>query len=294
MAVDGRGKCQRNRHRGGYAVVSTSLGCPFSCSFCAISALFQQKKIRYRSADSVIAEIDYLVKNYGIRYIKIIDECFVLNKNHVNAICDKLIERNYDLNIWAYARIDTVDETILKKLAKAKIKWLAYGIESANDKSLKDVKKGQYNADKVKQVIKMTRDAGINVIANYMFGLPEDDYESMQQTLNLARDLNCEWVNFYCTMAYPGSKLYFDCVKNNIPLPETWLGYSQYSYECCPLPTKYLSGKEVLKFRDEAFQNYFKDNERYFSMILEKFGEEAVKNIRAMLHKKLRRKILDG
>ena len=215
-----------------------------------------------------------------------------MNKEHVNAICDKLIERNYDINIWAYARIDTVDKDILEKLSKAKIRWLAYGIESANDKSLKDVKKGQYNADKVKKVIEMTHQAGIYVIANYMFGLPEDNIESMQQTLDLARELNCEWINLYCTMAYPGSKLYFDCISKKIPLPDSWLGYSQYSYECCPLPTKYLSGKEVLAFRDKAFNDFFENNERYFLMISEKFGDETVKNIRSMLNHKLRRKIL--
>ena len=276
----------------GYAVIATSLGCPYNCSFCAVSALFDQRRIRYKSAKTVVDEISYLVENYDIHYIKILDECFVLNKKHVNEICDKLIEKNYELNIWAYARVDTTDEAILSKLFKANFKWLCYGIESASDRSLKDVKKGQYNADKVKKVIEMTHQAGINVIANYMFGLPEDDYESMQKTLRLARELNCEWINLYCTMAYPGSKLYFDCVSNGVPLPESWLGYSQYSYECCPLPTKYLTGKEVLRFRDAAFQDYFKDNEKYFSMIRKKFGDNAVQNITAMLNKRLKRKIL--
>lgn len=279
---------------GGYGIIATSLGCPFSCSFCAVSALFDQNKVRYRSAESVADEIGVLVNRYGVHYIKIIDECFVLNREHVIAVCNKLIERNYDINAWAYARIDTVDADLLKKLAEAKIKWICYGIESINNRSMEDVKKAQYDKKKIRDVIRMTHDAGLYVIANYMFGLPDDDdVDSMKETLAFARELNCEWINLYSTMAYPGSKLYFDCVKNNIPLPENWLGYSQFSYGCVPLPTKYISGKEVLAFRDYAFNAFFENNDAYFAMIREKFGEDAVMMIKNMLGKKLKRKLLE-
>ena len=276
----------------GYGIIATSLGCPFNCSFCAISALFDQKRVRYKSAKTVADEIGLLVEKYNVYYIKIIDECFVLNRKHVHAICDELIKRNYDVNIWAYARVDTVDPETLDKLAKANIKWLCYGIESVSDRSLKDVKKGQYNSQKIKDSLRMTHEAGINVLANYMFGLPEDDMESMKDTLAFARETNCEWINLYATMAYPGSKLYFDCIKNNVPLPESWLGYSQYSYECMPLPTKYLSGKEVLQFRDYAFNAFFEDNDAYFNLIREKFSAQDAENIKNMTKTKLRRKIL--
>ena len=209
-------------------------------------------------------------------------------------ICDLLIGRNYNLNIWAYARVDTVDEKLLDKLRRAGFRWLALGIESSDQRVLSDVSKGQYSSEDTKRVVRMIQGAGIYVIANFMFGLPEDDMESMKHTLNLAREINAEWPNFYTTMAYPGSKLYMDCIKNNVPLPDSWLGYSQYSYECVPLPTKYLSGREVLAFRDYAFNAYFEDNENYFNMIREKFGEDTVKDIRGMLKKKLKRKLLEG
>jgi len=282
-----------NNHRG-YAVIATSLGCPFNCSFCAVSALFDQKKVRYKSAKAIVNEIDHLVKKYNVHYIKIIDECFVLNRKHVMSICDLLIEQNYDLNIWAYARIDTVDEELLDKLYKANVKWLCYGIESASDKSLGDVNKGQYNAEKIKKVVDMTHAAGINIIANYMFGLPEDDSESMQQTLTLARALNCEWINLCSTMAYPGSKLYFDCIKQGIELPKSWLGYSQYSYDCVPLSTNHLTAKDVLAFRDYAFNAFFENNDEYFQIMREKFGEKTVENIKSMLNKNLKRKLLES
>lgn len=277
----------------GYAVIATALGCPFQCSFCAVSALFGKKLVRYRSPEKVVEEIDVLVKKYGVHYIKILDECFVLNRKHVEAICDLLIKRDYDLNIWAYARVDTVDENLLDKLRRAGFRWLALGIESASKEVRKEVSKGQYTADDTKRIVEMIHAAGIHVVANFMFGLPEDNLESMQDTLNFARELNCEWPNFYTTMAYPGSQLYRECLANKVPLPETWLGYSQYSYECLPLTTKYLSGGEVLAFRDNAFQAYFENNDRYYAMMEEKFGHETVQEIKDMLKKNLRRKILE-
>ncbi len=277
---------------GGYAVIATSLGCPFQCSFCAVSTLFGEKKVRYISPQKVVEMIDHLVKEYQVKYIKLLDENFVLNMKHVEEICNLLIERNYDLNIWAYARVDTVNRDILSRLRKAGIRWLAYGIESASELSLSDVSKGQYDVKRIEDVVRMTKDAGIYVLANFMFGLPEDTKETMRMTLDFARKVNPEFINFYCTMAYPGSKLYSDCKNKGIKLPDTWLGYSQFSYECEPLPTKMISSKEVLGFRDYAFEEFFKENNLYFKMIEEKFGKETVQEINNMLKRKMKRKLL--
>lgn len=220
--------------RGRYAVISTSIGCPFNCSFCAISALFGTRQLRFWDIERVVGEIDRLVKTYGIKYIKILDENFVLNKEYVIKLCDCIAERNYDLNMWAYARVDTVDPTVLSKLRKANIKWLAYGIESADDNVLSGVSKAQFNAEKTKEAMRWTKEAGINIIANFMFGLPDDTIESMQKTLDLAKEICPEWINFYVTMPYPGSKDYLDAVANGEIKEDKWIQYAQYSYECLP------------------------------------------------------------
>jgi radical SAM superfamily enzyme YgiQ (UPF0313 family) len=129
------------------------------------------------------------------------------------------------------------------------------------------------------------------VIGNYIFGLPEDDLQSMQATLDLALELNCEFANFYSAMAYPGSQLYNLAVKEGWPLPEKWSGYSQHSYDALPLPTKYLSGPEVLRFRDHAFNAYF-NNARYLGMIADNFGVETAQHLKRMTGYKLERKFL--
>ena len=282
-----------------YAALYTTLGCPYHCSFCCIQAPFKsgEKVLGYKesvnsyrlwSPQSVIAQIDQLVNEYGVRNIRITDEMFVLNPRHVIGICDLIIERGYDLNIWAYARVDTVREGMVDKLKRAGFNWLCFGIEAASERVRNDAQKG-FDQDDVYKTIEAVRAAGINVIANYLFGLPEDDLETMQATLDLALELNCEFANFYCTMAYPGSQLYNIAVKEDWPLPEKWSGYSQHAVDTLPLPTKYLSASEVLRFRDHAWQVYF-NSPRYLDMITQKFGLETAQHIREMASHKLVRK----
>jgi anaerobic magnesium-protoporphyrin IX monomethyl ester cyclase len=282
-----------------YASLYTTLGCPFRCSFCCIQSPFKTgealmglkaaaNSYRMWKPTTIITEIDKLVTQYGVRNIKIADELFVLNTKHVTDLCDLLIERHYDLNIWAYARVDTVKEEMVEKLKRAGVNWLAFGIEAASERVRDDVEKGFDQSD-IANTIGAVRAAGINVIGNFIFGLPEDDLSSMQATLDLALDLNCEFANFYVAMAYPGSQLYNDALRKNWPLPETWSGYSQHAVDTLPLPTKYLSAAEVLRFRDDAFQVYFR-NPNYLSMISSKFGPVTSAHIGEMASHKLPRR----
>jgi radical SAM superfamily enzyme YgiQ (UPF0313 family) len=281
--------CFDNIHaRQPYAVIYTSLGCPFRCSFCCINALFGKSGIRYRSPERVIEEIDYLVRNCQVRNIKILDEMFALNEKHVTRFCDLIIERGYDLNMWAYARVNTVSSNMLSKMKQAGINWVAYGFESGSQRVLKGVSK-DFNPDAVWKVVEMTYNAGLYICANFIFGLPDDDLDSMQATLDMALGINGEWANLYCTMAYPGSRLYQQAVEQGLALPQTWQGFSQYSYESLPLPTKYLSSSEVLSFRDRAFDTYF-NSSAYLDMITGKFGTETARHIRKMASHKLSRK----
>ena len=276
--------------RAPYVSLHTSLGCPYKCTFCCINAPFGKASYRMWSPDTVIKEIDILVNQYGVKNIKFVDEMFVLNKNHVLGICDHIIARGYDLNIWAYARVDTVKDEFLDKLNRAGFRWLALGIESGSKHVRDGVEKGRFGLEEILRVVRKIQDAGINVIGNYIFGLPDDTHESMQETLDLAIEANCEFANFYCAMAYPGSKLYTLAIENGWALPESWIGYSQHSYETLPLRTDVLSAAEVLKFRDQAFMTYFK-NPRYLDLVARKFGPEVLRHIEQMTQIQLKRKL---
>jgi len=287
--------CFGHLQRQPYAAIYTTLGCPYHCSFCCIQAPFKSgerelglketaNSYRYWNPRVVGDELERLA-NLGVRNLKIADEMFVLNKRHVLAICDEIINRGLDFNIWAYARIDTVKEGMLPRMKQAGFNWLAFGIEAANSRVQADVDK-RFNEDDVFDTVARVKEAGINIIGNFIFGLPEDDRASMQQTLDLALALNCEFANLYSAMAYPGSPLYAMALAQGWELPGAWSGYSQHSVDCKPLRTKYLSGEEVLRFRDEAFQAYF-NAPRYLNLVREKFGPATVEHLRQMTAHKL-------
>jgi len=198
------------------------------------------------------------------------------------------------LNIWAYARVDTVKDHFLEKLKKAGFNWLGVGIESASKFVRDGVEKGRFGDEEIVRIVNKIRAHGINVGANYIFGLPDDTIESMQRTLDFSLELNTEYANFYSAMAYPGSPLHKLATEKKVELPEGpggpgWIGYSQYSYETLPLASDTVPAGKVLSFRDKAFDTYFR-NPKYISMMREKFGADVVTHLTQMVEHKLLRK----
>ena len=288
-----------NCERQPFAALYTSLGCPMRCSFCMINIINRQENeysdgsavFRYWDPDFIIKEFDKFAA-MGIKNIKIADELFVLNANHFMRLCELIIERGYDFNIWCYSRVDTVKEKFLETLKKAGVNWLALGIESANTRVRKDVTKGRFEDVDIRDIVRKIQSYGINVISNYIFGLPEDTLESMQMTLDLALELNTEEGNFYSAMAYPGSPLHGQARQAGWKLPTQYAGYSQHSYYTQPLPTKHLSAEQVLAFRDEAWMKYH-TNSAFLKMITERFGKVAADETLKSTKIKLKRKILE-
>ena len=291
--------CFGDLDREPYAAIYTTLGCPYHCTFCCIQAPFRggeqaqglkagSSSYRFWSPAKVLDQIDLLVTKYGVRNIKFADEMFVLHPRHIAAIADGIIARGYDLNIWAYARVDTVKDDMLDRLRRAGFRWLAFGIEAADEGVLEDVDK-RYSIEQVHTTIDKVKAAGIHIIGNFIFGLPEDTADSMQRTLDLAIDLNCEFANFYSAMAYPGSALYTQALREGWALPESWSGYSQHAVDTLPLPTRHLTAGEVLRFRDDAFQKYFA-HPRYLDHVRRTFGEQTVEHVRKMAGHPLERR----
>ena len=287
-----------------YAAIQTSLGCQFACNFCMINILNRDdndevgvagnySNMRYWSPEFIINEFDKLVK-LGVYTIKITDEMFLLNKKYYAPLCQMLKDRGYGdkLRMWAYSRIDTVrDPELLKLVRSAGIKWLALGIESADKTVRLEVSKGKFEEVDIRRVISQVHEADIEVMANYIFGLPGDTKESMQKTLDLSKELCTFGWNAYAAMALPGSQLYKDAIKNGVELPSTYEGYSFHGYDTLPLSTEKLTASEILEFRDKAFAEYH-SYPPFLERIENKFGKIAVDNIKEMLKIKLKRKIV--
>ena len=202
-----------------------------------------------------------------------------------------IIERQYDFNIWAYSRIDTCKPKYLDTLKKAGVNWLGLGIENPDQILRKEVHKDNFKDVKIGDIMDNMRSSGINIAANYIFGLPMDTMESLEYTLNFAMESNTEMVNFYTAMAYPGSPLYIQAKSKGMKLPDSYTGYSQHSYDTQNLPTDSLTAAQILKFRDEAWTKYH-TNPKYLQLLREKFGKRAEQNVIETAKISLKRKIL--
>ena len=292
-------------NRSPYAAIQTSLGCQFKCSFCMINLINRSdddeigvagnyNKMRFWSPEFIIKEFDKLLE-YGVKTIRIVDEMFLLNPKYYVPLCKMLSERNKnnELKMWAYSRIDTVKrKNILKLVRDAGIKWLCLGIESGDKKVRLEVAKGKFEDVDVKQVVKQVHESDIEVMANYIFGLPGDTINTMQKTFDLSMDLCTVGWNAYAAMALPGSQLYKNAIENNISLPNSYEGFSFHSYESLPLPTETLTPEQILEFRDKCFLEYHK-SDKFLKKIEKKFGKKAIDNIKKITSIKLKRKILE-
>ena len=281
-------QCLDGSPRQPYASIYTTLGCVFSCSFCCINAFQHSNSYRRRTPSKVVEQIKHLYQIYGVKTFKIADEMFVLDPRHYLPICEGLAALPFadELNIWAYARADTIRAKDMAVFRRAGIRWIALGIESASEHVRDGAIKHLDDGD-IRETVKAIQDAGISVIANYIYGLPDDTLESMQQTLDLSIDLNTAFVNYYVAHAYPGSKLF--ALANPKDLPLQWSGYSQHSYDTKGLPTDTLTSEQVLDFRDNAFKKYF-TSDKYIGMLQQKFGTDAVTQTKNMTNFELKRK----
>ncbi len=268
-----------------YAVIWTSFGCPFQCNFCSINNLFGKRTQRFRGMDHVINEISILVERHKVRNIKIMDELFVANEARMDTFCDRLEPKGYDLNLWAYARVDTVTPRILQRLRKAGLRWISYGFETASAELLKNTRKGTVAVNAAK-IIESTREAGIFICADVVFGLPGETHQSMDNTYAFLVKHNFEYVNMYPVFPYPGTDL-FDKAG-----PRTWKEYSLYGYDCVPMAGDNLTAAQILRFRDEAFVRYH-SRPAYLAMIEQKFSAHTRAHIEAMTKTPLRRRILE-
>jgi len=284
-----------------FAAIHTSLGCQFSCNFCMINIVNRSNNnvtgtaadyrgMRFWTPELMLNEFEKLA-SFGVKTIRISDEMFFLNKKYYVPILEGIIARGLKFNMWAYARVDSIRADQLDLFKRAGINWLCLGIEAGNQVVRMDVDKGRFQDVNIRDVVKTVQDHGIKILGNYIFGFPEDTMETMQETLDLAMELNTEHANFYPCQALPGSPLYFYAQKQGWDLPKRFEEFAFLSYECKPLPTKTLSAKEVLQFRDTGWEKYF-SNPRYLEMINSKFGDQAMKNVVNLSKVKLKRELL--
>ncbi|MBO1223366.1 MAG: radical SAM protein [Candidatus Scalindua sediminis] len=234
--------------------LSSSRGCPYSCVYCAVGTAIG-KKMRVRSAENVVDEIEYWYK-HGCRQFSFQDDNFNFYKERVLKICDELARRGLD-NLFlrcAGARADKLDVNVLTRMKNVGFKTIAIGVEVGNDKMLKAIKKGEKFED-IDKAVKTACDLGYDVYLNFLVGSPQETLEDLKDTARFALKYPVFHADFSNIIPYPGTELYDWLEKNNYLLekPEVYLNdNSTYSnvpvFETPELPVE-TRKKQLIYFK---------------------------------------------
>lgn len=178
-------------------------GCPFSCAWCNSSSVWD---FTYRTRDvgNVIEELEMLIRDYGKKIFVFGDNSFNANLKWINRFCDSLIEKNIEI-LWSVSlRADILDQETAHKMKKAGCYNVSIGIESANNEMLKHINKGT-TIEKITDGIKMLKEAGIEVMSQFVMGSPHETLETIKESVEYAKTSGADYSNFYAVLPYKGT-----------------------------------------------------------------------------------------
>ena len=230
----------------------TTRGCPMQCSFCS-SAAMHGKKIRERSVENIVDEIEYLKTNYDIDTIAFMDDTFTLKKRKVMAICDEILKRNIEIMWGCTSRVDTLDEKLLKKMKEAGCITIFIGVESADQQQLDNMCKNTTIA-KIENAFKIAHKLKIRTIASVALGMPGDTKEIMNKTVKFVHKLKPNYAIYSLATPYPGTRFYKEAFEKNLIKIKDW---SKYTLITPILETIDCSLKDRRKIQAKAFMKFY-------------------------------------
>jgi anaerobic magnesium-protoporphyrin IX monomethyl ester cyclase len=201
--------------------IMISRGCPYSCIFCSKSVF--GKKYRNNSPVYVVNQIRFLIEKFGVKEIKFYDDVFTLDRNWVMAICAELKNQGIVVPWTCETRVNLVDSELLMTMKAAGCYMIAYGVESG-DQEILNVLGKNVTLDQIAIAFDLTHKAGIGTVAYFMFGAPKETPETIKRTIEFAKKINPDFVQFSIATPYPGTELNRLVVENGC-LPESWDSY---------------------------------------------------------------------
>ena len=237
----------------GYLVATR--GCPHSCMFCSeVMRVSTGKKLRSRSAVSVADEMEHLAKQ-GVNICSFQDDSFSANRKFMKSLCEELISRTSKMPWMARVRVDELNYELLTVMKKAGCVMLGIGVESGSERIIKAMHKQGVNRSWIelcRQVFGWTRDLGIGTNAYYVIGNPTETREEIEQTIQLAMELNSDSIQVHFYTPYPGSQawdLYKDQLANSV-------SKQLYHYARPLVSLAAVSPQDLVKLRSSFYKRY--------------------------------------
>lgn len=197
----------------------SSRGCPYQCGFCFKSS--SDAKYRMRSPGNVVDEMELVVEQFKIKEIMFYDDTITLDRKHIAGICREIIKRGLKVKWESPSRIDSIDFELLKLMREAGCIRLRYGVESGDPQILELMNK-RISLQKVKEVFRLTKKAGIETFAYFIIGYIHETEKTIKRTIALAKSLDPDLVMFTIATPYPRSPLYALAQKEGLIDGDYW------------------------------------------------------------------------
>lgn len=234
--------------------MSTSRGCPYQCVYCGQPF---GAKMRYFSPQYVMSEILDIV-SLGVNHINFVDDTMTINKKRLNAILDAIIQDKVNLQLACSTRVDCVNKELLKKMKKAGFVRVDFGVESGNQNIL-DIIQKKITLEQARSTVKAAKDAKLDVVTYFMFGLPGETKKTVEDTIRFACELNADLASFSVHLPLPGTKTWEMAQNREYGL--TMLvpdidGIGKYSGKVA-IRVNDLSEQDLLKCQEDAFKRFY-------------------------------------
>jgi radical SAM superfamily enzyme YgiQ (UPF0313 family) len=248
--------------------IMTGRGCPYNCVFCASPQLWK-RRVRFHSLDYVMSHIDFLVKNYNLKNLRIMDDTFTLSKKRVLEFCDKIEENGFKLNMTCLTNVKNADYEMFKRMREVGFSIIAFGVESGSNDILKMINKG-ITKDDVRNAVIMAKKAGLDTELLFMIGNIGENENTIVDSINFAKELNPPGSNsnknttynwFQFATPFPGSKFYDIAKQYGNVITEDWDRYHHQEPVFIP---KNLDKDTMIKLRNMALKE---TNPQRFSWI---------------------------
>jgi len=252
-----------------------SRGCPYMCIFCVWPQLvYGGSNYRVRNPSDVADEMAWLVNTYDYKSIYFDDDTFNIGKDRMLKLCDEIQKRDLKIPWGIMARADGMDRQVLERMREAGMFSVKYGIESG-DQSIVDASGKKLSLKTAFEVIKITRELGIQFHLTFTFGLPGETWETAQKTIDMALELNPSTVQFSICTPMPGSKYFDMAIANGYLNDEDWTHYT--GFNSAVIRTDALTSEnleEILVNAENAWNQHFEKRNKVNKRAerLKKFG----------------------
>lgn len=253
-----------------YTSVQMSRGCPFSCTFCASD--LHGRRVRHRSVDNVMEELELVVKKMGISHIYFVDDTLTLNRKFIMDLCDEIEKRNLYFTFESSTRADLWDEEMAKRLKECGLVRISFGLETA-DLRVREIIKKNIPLESHVEANSISNKLGIETINSVMMGLPGDTRESIERTIDfLCKSRDLLHVTYNIAVPYPGTEMLKQAESGMHGLKLVERDFSRYHrYGSAVMEVNGISPEELIDLQRKALFRIYACWWRWIPMI-KRFG----------------------